>query len=1102
VELDGRETHIRFETVRDSLKFFSKPPQLGMRYFDSGWVPVDQLKNHGWVSSYNPDWVYFVFDYTDTGNVFVTSTGTWQDHRGGDPIDLNFVDGHTYIRRFIRKYQTTTDTSELGEIIPDCFPPSDIYNLKVGSLIDDPNFLDPLSGYTKWHLELSWQPAVDRVSGLKRYHIYRKVEGVDTNFEELILPENFTNTFLRDSISRPQSGLIANPIIRYRVTSEDKCGNQREFNDTQWEVQERSLWHPTLSFWDTTSSSVVPIGKDTLYTKKSTVTLKIEDFDRSSVIDYEIYVNNNLQTRPNRNQDTLKISLPQEEMSSIFIRTLYLGNRSCVWSDEKVVYRSLNLPPTNLEVTNNDQYWKGDLYLEWTKSSQDAIGYEIWRKDSYGNERLVQSIRSVDDILYWTDTYALDEISQKPDTLITYAYYAYRIKALSFFGDLSAYSSYDSTYCNHPPTIVSHDAPTIYGGNFVIPIYWERVTPSLVTNDFRSIIHVYEDSLTVNPVEVDTIGNDKTQYTFTQAQSGHNYIFRVREIPNQYEDRLSAWSSPYTVSDLISLSSLTSLPQPGGHIYIDWLDQNLISKYKVDSFHVCRDQACWSVPSTVTSYMDSVNNLEHGKIYNYSVYALDSLSQVVAANAIEDTCDTGSTYIPEVQEYINRYFHADSIDITWLWNDQEYIPNPGFKRSTYTLTIDVSISHTFPSDPNQTVHIGSFPADALNRKMRVKIPPLASRANEIVHFRIAAQDYWGHPVPKLWSTDFYPVKTAIYDPIFPYAVSDFSAVSHGAYYGGSDSIIVHFQWTGDGVERLEPGSNKTWGPLYKNIAGYRIYQRNPQGDSLIYDIQVQPDSALYEFEFICTNRNNQWNIGAVDSAGNMTLTTWIETDLFVPTPEPPIPTDYKACTVQSVTPDSGFVEYFVEIAMDPTHFHIAYEYNNGELLDRFLCRSGWISETRFECSTGWGGIQLDTTWFRVKVRNTWTSVSGESGWSSVVSYPPGAGNPGNHGANGKYGIPKEFNVLQNYPNPFNNTTIFEYHLPEAGFVQMRIYNTQGAEVTTLISKRMTAGYHTLAWSGDNGQGITVASGIYIYWISVESPDGKVYQDRKKMMFIK
>jgi Secretion system C-terminal sorting domain len=71
-------------------------------------------------------------------------------------------------------------------------------------------------------------------------------------------------------------------------------------------------------------------------------------------------------------------------------------------------------------------------------------------------------------------------------------------------------------------------------------------------------------------------------------------------------------------------------------------------------------------------------------------------------------------------------------------------------------------------------------------------------------------------------------------------------------------------------------------------------------------------------------------------------------------------------------------------------------------------------------------------------------------------------------------VPQEYGLSQNYPNPFNPTTNIEYTIPEASFVQLKVYDILGNEVATLVNEEQSAGTYRADFSGND-----LASGMYI-----------------------
>jgi predicted outer membrane repeat protein len=88
--------------------------------------------------------------------------------------------------------------------------------------------------------------------------------------------------------------------------------------------------------------------------------------------------------------------------------------------------------------------------------------------------------------------------------------------------------------------------------------------------------------------------------------------------------------------------------------------------------------------------------------------------------------------------------------------------------------------------------------------------------------------------------------------------------------------------------------------------------------------------------------------------------------------------------------------------------------------------------------------------------------------------------------------PLHFNLYQNYPNPFNPLTRINFSLPTADNVSIKIYNTLGQLVETVLEEKLPAGLHGIDFDGNN-----YASGMYFYQI-LTSNNVQV----KKMMLVK
>jgi hypothetical protein len=64
-------------------------------------------------------------------------------------------------------------------------------------------------------------------------------------------------------------------------------------------------------------------------------------------------------------------------------------------------------------------------------------------------------------------------------------------------------------------------------------------------------------------------------------------------------------------------------------------------------------------------------------------------------------------------------------------------------------------------------------------------------------------------------------------------------------------------------------------------------------------------------------------------------------------------------------------------------------------------------------------------------------------------------------------VPETYELGANYPNPFNPVTTIPFTLPQAGMVQLRVYNQLGQEVATLVDGPLQAGRHEATWSAQS-----------------------------------
>lgn len=80
-------------------------------------------------------------------------------------------------------------------------------------------------------------------------------------------------------------------------------------------------------------------------------------------------------------------------------------------------------------------------------------------------------------------------------------------------------------------------------------------------------------------------------------------------------------------------------------------------------------------------------------------------------------------------------------------------------------------------------------------------------------------------------------------------------------------------------------------------------------------------------------------------------------------------------------------------------------------------------------------------------------------------------------------ISHPYSLLQNYPNPFNPNTTISFHLPFKSTVSLKIYNTLGREIASLVSEELAEGSYSKHWNAS-----AMPSGVYFYRFSALPSD--------------
>jgi hypothetical protein len=90
-------------------------------------------------------------------------------------------------------------------------------------------------------------------------------------------------------------------------------------------------------------------------------------------------------------------------------------------------------------------------------------------------------------------------------------------------------------------------------------------------------------------------------------------------------------------------------------------------------------------------------------------------------------------------------------------------------------------------------------------------------------------------------------------------------------------------------------------------------------------------------------------------------------------------------------------------------------------------------------------------------------------------------------------VPGDYKLSQNFPNPFNPTTSIRFDIKNTSNITLKVYNTNGQEVATLVNNEVvTPGTKEVTFSGNN-----LGSGVYFYTLFAGD-----FKETKKMMLIK
>ncbi|MDF1575793.1 MAG: PQQ-binding-like beta-propeller repeat protein [Bacteroidales bacterium] len=85
-----------------------------------------------------------------------------------------------------------------------------------------------------------------------------------------------------------------------------------------------------------------------------------------------------------------------------------------------------------------------------------------------------------------------------------------------------------------------------------------------------------------------------------------------------------------------------------------------------------------------------------------------------------------------------------------------------------------------------------------------------------------------------------------------------------------------------------------------------------------------------------------------------------------------------------------------------------------------------------------------------------------------------------------------FELMQNFPNPFSTMTRIRFNLPQSAFADLKVYNSLGEEICTLVREERAPGLHSIDFDGTHLPG-----GLYFYKLDAGS-----FETTRQMVVIK
>ncbi|MBN1639540.1 MAG: T9SS type A sorting domain-containing protein, partial [Ignavibacteriales bacterium] len=767
----------------------------------------------------------------------------------------------------------------------------------------------------------------------------------------------------------------------------------------------------------------------------------------------------------------------------------------------------------------------GNLYLQWTRPSEQIVGYEIWRWDEAGDSSLVATIISSLDTLKWVDRYDYNELNGIPgDTLFVFQYYTYGVKAINFFDIPSEFSNFDSDYCNRAPENVR--GKIINENQVMWEVSWDPIRTHLNKGEFNYTAICYYHPLQVEKnihqtLIVDTtvanfkVDTDKTYYCEVYAVelvSGRNDSTQ-KSLPMFCDFR----EPPFPH---LKMHELELQPQPyHAGIFVCWekyWKNNFVNGYDsslVDLFQLTRYGMTGTAKkdTLVLDFSEDSKEWKKAQFMDDSLlisdmtyrYRIDPCIITVDGDTIKPRDyvekstkhDTSRVFIPKIDTiYVKGksnpklFFNGNKnkVSVSWYYLEQDGITKAQTSRGAATVKIQLSTNREFDqlNHPNSIATI-IIPAYQNNKMFTsvdfTNIDTLNHYTNAPYFIQITAFDKWGNQHG--YTTRYEDGDFKIYDDSTPPTKSNFrSIISRADTSSEVGKIQLALKWD----ESAEDPATES-GIKWYHLNFYDINSNKQKGAWKIHNA----DTTLI-LGFPDLKNENLLNYGRYfklipeDRVGN----------IAEPDSEAWYPIPFPLYFVVKKIPNRRFTykfEWHPSIYLEGYNIDSYYlewhdnKYSLGDFIIRkpeFCVIIPGDKDTLRKAYNDFPGKYFH---IHARIKGVNNQLQ-ESGWSNTDSTDRQylEKNMTMQNNDTELIVPSSFSLKQNYPNPFNNNTKIEYWVPNSNEVSIKIYNIVGKEIITLVDGKISAGIYQMYWNGKDKFNQLLPSGIYFITMKAEN----------------